>query len=343
MSMTGSSLNNSVNNGESMTTRNGPTIERSITMKFVGDWGQANFHRICSWLTQEFCDRAGPRSRVGIWSIRNGGIEALYQVQDGEVQLAIATPAKTLKAALTGEGIFKGHAMPDLRALAVLPQTDRMMLAVDSKFGVKSFEDIRRTKPALRIATSTNDGTNFIGYTAARLMEAHGITDEMLKSWGGGFVYRTRPEQCTQLMIDGEVDGILQEAIMTPWWREIMSKLNVVPIAAEAKALESLSGQAGFEPATIPAGFWPSLDHDVLTLDFSDFMVVVRSDLPDDIAYLLTWALVETRHVIERQYRHIPSAQSPLTYPLVPERMAQTSIPLHPAAKRFYTEGGYLK
>ena len=57
-----------------------PRIERSVTLQFIGDWGQANFHRICSWLCQEFCDRAGPRSRVGIWNTVDGGIDALAAV-----------------------------------------------------------------------------------------------------------------------------------------------------------------------------------------------------------------------------------------------------------------------
>ena len=338
----GETNNNNTADRGTLTKPHGPTIDRSITMRFVGDWGQANFHRICSWLCQEFCDRAGPQSRVGIWSIRGGGIEALYQVQDGEVQLAVATPAKTIKDALTGDGIFNGHAMPDLRALGVLPQTDRMVLAVDTKFGVKSYDDIRRKKPALRIATSANDGTNFIGYAAFRLLEAHGISEATLNSWGGSLVKRTRPEQCLKLMEDGEVDAVIQEAIMTPWWRIVMNKPNVVPIPAEADALAKLSGDAGFVPAIVRAGFWDTLDHDLPALDFSDFVIVVRKDLPDDVAYLLTWALVETRDKIERQYHHIPPERSPLTYPLKPALMAQTSIPLHSAAKKYYMEAGHL-
>ena len=72
-----------------------PSIQRSLTLNFVGDWGQVNFHRICSWLTQEFCDRTGPRSRVAIWSMRGGGVEVLQQVYDGEAHLAIATTCRT--------------------------------------------------------------------------------------------------------------------------------------------------------------------------------------------------------------------------------------------------------
>ena len=34
----------------------GPRIDRSITLNFYGDWGQANLHRVFCWLSQEMVD-----------------------------------------------------------------------------------------------------------------------------------------------------------------------------------------------------------------------------------------------------------------------------------------------
>lgn len=278
-----------------------------------------------------------------MWNVRGGGIEAVQAVHDGEAQLSIATPAKMMQAALTGSGMFASHAMPDLRALGVLPQNDRMMLAVDPKYGVKTFDDIRRKKPALRIAISANDGTNFIGYTAARLIEAHGISKETLRSWGGSYVTSTRPEQSLFLARDGKVDAVLQEAIMTPWWIDVMEIRGMVPIPAEAEALATLGGQPGFSSSKIRAGFWETLETELLALDFSDFVILVCDDLPDDVAYLLTCCLVERRENIERQYYHIPPERSPLSYPLVPSKTANTPLPLHPGARKYYQEAVHLK
>ena len=319
-----------------------PVITRSINLTFLGDWGGANFHRICSWLTQELCDRTGPRSTVSIRNLRDGGMEALSAVHDGEVHLSIATPAKMLKNALTGDGMFIDHPMPDLRALAVLPQVDRMVLAIQSKFGVQTFEDLRRKKPALRIAASSDDGTNLIGYVGQRLMEAHGISEDILKSWGGEYIKNTRPEQSIGLMAEGKADALLQEAIMTPWWSQVMDN-DVVPIPAEPRALALLNEELGLPAVEIRAGFWNNLEEKLPALDFSDFVIFVREDLPDDIAYLLTWALVETRFKLEAQYKHLPSERSPLSYPLDPHKMANTPLPLHPGAKRYYKAAGILQ
>jgi len=319
-----------------------PRLERSYHLTFVGDWGQANFHRICAWLCEEFCRRSGARSRVAIWSIRAGGIEAIDLVEEGEADLCIVTPAMLMPAACDGRLIFKGRPAPHLRALAVLPQDDRMVLALKPELGISSFEALRREKPALRIATSRNDGTNFIGYIAHLFMQAHGIDDGTFADWQGRYVEDTSPHQSLQRMQDGEVDGVLQEAIMTPWWADIIESGKVVPLPAEPAALQQLANDYGLRRNDLPAGYWKTLDTALPALDFSDFLILVRDDLPEDIAYLLTWCLVETRAVIERQYRHLSSQRSPLSYPLVPSAMARTSIPLHPGAQRYYALAGHL-
>jgi uncharacterized protein len=319
-----------------------PRISRSVSLDFVGDWGQANFHKVLSWLTQEFCDRAGPRSRVTIASVLGGGIEALYEVSDGQADLCLVTPAKLMPSALTGGTIFANRAMPDLRALAVLPQNDSMMFAVNPTFNIRSFEDLNRQKPPLRIATSTDDGGNFIGYVARRFMEAHGIPEKILQSWGGCYVTSTRPDTCLASVRDGHADAALQEAIMTPWWRELVEGKLLAPVPAEARALEALAGELGLPAKAMPAGYWKGHDESVAALDFSDFLVVVRNDMPDDVAYLLTWCLTEGRDGIEKLYAHIPPDRSPLSYPLVPQKMANSPLPLHGGARRYYAQAGLI-
>jgi uncharacterized protein len=327
---------------EDRAVREEPRLERSIRLDFIGDWGQANFHRICSWLCQEVCDRAGNRSRVAIWNTVGGGADALIAVFDGEVNLCIATPAHILPSALKGEGVFQGRALSSLRALAVLPQTDRMVFAIDPKFGVRTFDDLRRKRLPLRIATSPDDGVNLIGYVAARYLEAHGVDRVALESWGGSLVTAPRPEQSVARMERGEVDAVLQEAFMTPWWRKMLDARSAIFLGAEEPALARLEEEQGWPRATIPANYWPGQSEPLPALDFSDFVVLVRDDMAEDIAYLLTWCIVETREAIERQYRHIPPERSPLTYPLVPANMAKAPIPLHAGASRYYANAGLL-
>ncbi len=331
-----------------LVSQNAPSIQRSVTLHFQGDWGMANFHRICSWLTQQLCDRAGPESQVAIWNVRHVGIEAVTNVFHGRMHMAIATPAQLMSTALEGTGIFRQFGpMPTLRALGVLPQNDRLILAIHPKYGVRSFEELRAKKPAIRIATSCDDGTNFIGYLAHAFLACHGITKETVESWGGSIVTSHRPEQSIAEVLSGNADVLLQEAIMTPWWEQVIEELHFVPLQAESSALAKFArdypGAADQTSGDLPAGFWNSLSEPLFCLDFSDFVILVRDDMPDDVAHLLTWCLVETRDSIEGQYRHLRPERSPLTYPLDPKKMTQTPVPLHPAARQYYRDAGYLQ
>jgi uncharacterized protein len=315
-----------------------PFLTHSYTLNLVGDWGGANFHRICAWLSQEFCDRAGPGSRTAIWSLRDGGVDGLKQLNEGAIDLTIATPAGLLGKLVSGDGESPlGPAMPHIRALGVLPQNDRMVLALSPKHNITSFSELREKKPALRLAASTDDGTNFIGHVATSFLAAHGVSKAELESWGGRILTRHRPEQCVALVESGEADALLQEAIMTPWWRNLIEgQQKLVPLAAEPTALSTMQQSLNLTVNPLPAGFWTTLTTPLPALDFSDFLILVRDDMPMEVAYLLTWCLVETRHMIEGQYKHIPAERSPLSYPLVPRKMMQTSVPLHDGAKAYF-------
>ncbi len=320
-----------------------PHLDRSYHLTFVGDWGQANFHRICSWLCEEFCGRTGPKSRVAIWSIRAGGIEAIDLVQEGEVDLCIATPAALMSKALTGEAIFTGRAAPNLRALATLPQKDCMVLALDSRLGITSIEELFEKKPALKIATSSNDGTNFIGYASDLYLQSHGLTHDVIKSWGGEIISDTHPFHSFERIDKGDANALLQEAIMSGPWAQFVESAKLIPLSATEDALKTIQGTHNLLVRELPSSYWNGIDRPIRTLDFSDFVVLVRDDMRDDVAHLLTWCLSETRHIIERQYKHLPPDRSPLSYPLNPANMAKTPVPLHPGAEEYYANAGWLK
>jgi TRAP-type uncharacterized transport system substrate-binding protein len=316
-----------------------PRLSRSYTLTFIGDWGGANLHKICCWLTEEFCRRAGPKSRTAIWSMADDDPVAL--VQNGVADLCLMTPSMLMPARLAGDGLYAGKAAPNLRALAAIPQNDCMVLAVAPEFGVASFAGARAKHPALRIATAP--ASNPIGYVGRLLLDAHGIGEQQRADWGISFIEDDHPFDSLDRVLRGEADAVLQEAIMTPGWVRLVEGGKAVPLAAEEDALEALARSYGFGTNRLPARYWSNLDAPLDALDFSDFLILVRDDMPDDVAHLLTWCAVEARSELERQYMSIPVNRSPVTYPFDPKKMVRTRIPLHPGASRYYREAGHLE
>lgn len=62
-------------------------IERSITPHMMGDWGIANLHRICGWISAELWRRSPSGSKFATWAGR-GGTDTIEAILDGEVQIA---------------------------------------------------------------------------------------------------------------------------------------------------------------------------------------------------------------------------------------------------------------
>ena len=318
----------------------GPHLARQVQLNFQGDWGQANFHIVCGWLTQELIDRCGPGSKVAIWN-GVGGADAALAIGERKIDLAISTPAVLTRLAIQGRGLLQGRPVPALRAIGVLPQDDRLIFGIRREFGIRTFEQLHRKKPRLRLAVSVNDGANYIGFVTARFMEATGIGHATIERWGGELYEAERPDTCLELLHAEKVDAVIQEAVMTPWWHE-QRKVALNFLEPEERALAQLEAELGLPRNVLPKGYFPDLEHELVSLDFSNFVVMVHQDMPDDLAHLITWCFTETRSRLEQRYRHLPQDRATLGYPLIPQRMAATPIPLHAGAERLYRELGYL-
>jgi hypothetical protein len=314
-----------------------PRITRSVSLQLKGDWGAANLHRILGWLSQELVDRTGPFSQFGIWNGR-GGLDSVQAVGRGQVDAALAVPTAFVPMTIEGKGIAKGQTYPDLRALATMPQTDRLVVAIRSEHNIRSFEDFRRKAPKLRIAASPDDGTNTIGYATQRLMEAGGLPRAKIESWGGSYIERERPNDCIALVREGKADAVIHEAIMTSWWQDLANETDMSFLPIEDDVFGIMMREYLWPRAILPAGYLKGMDAEFPTLDFSDFLMIARTDMPDDVAYLIAWCMCERRQILERFYSHIPPERSPVTYPLVPAKIAKTTIPLHPGAERYYRD-----
>lgn len=302
-------------------------------MHFQGDWGQANLHRVFGWLSQELWSRTPAGSKYAIWSGR-GVADACRAVARGDVDIALSVPAAFVPAALAGSAQYEGEPLTNLRGLAVIPQNDRLLFAVRRDLGIERLADLAE-RDDLVIATSPDDGDNTIGYAVTRVLRASEVDPARLD-----FVYRERPDEVIACMLDGQAHAVFHEAMMAPWWRELAEHVPLRFLPVEDAALDALESELGWPRGTLPAGYLPGMEVALTTLDFSDFLMVCRDDLPDDVAELIVWCLVNTRENLERRYRHLPPERAGITYPLQPAAMRETSIPLHPGAARCYEELG---
>jgi TRAP transporter TAXI family solute receptor len=318
-----------------------PYIARSIRLQFRGDWGRANLHRALGWLCAEMVDLCGPRTQIAIWN-GNGALDNIRAVGRGDVDVALTTPAAFAAMAVKGKGPCTAESFPHLRALGYVPQDDRLVFAIRSELGIKTFDDLRRKKPPLRISAGFDNGINFMGLAAQQLMEKSGIPRSEFEQWGGSYVEFGAPFPCIDAVMAGKADAIIQEGVMTRQWQQLAEKVELSFLPLERATAELLNRELGWPSATLPKGYLRGINDELPCLDFSHFLLITTTDLPDEIAYALAWSLAEKRKNLEDQYRHIPPERSPVTYPIDPKAICRTPIALHPGAERYFRTAGHL-
>ncbi|WP_433722976.1 TAXI family TRAP transporter solute-binding subunit [Nocardia sp. CA-129566] len=313
-----------------------PRIERDITLQFRADWGQANMTRICGWLAQEIGDRSGVGSRFATWAGR-GGRDQTDALLAGEVDITVMTPAAAVRLVFDGSGPIGVGPQPSLRALGSIAHRDRLVIAVDASLPVHTVADLAKVADQLVIATCAEDGINTIGMAAHHGLRLAGADPEMLVANGARFMYWERPFPALHAFTTGQANVLINEAIMMPVWQQIADRRPVRYLDWGDDVIDGFA-ELGWGAATVDAGYLPGLESDLRTLDFADLVVLCRADLPDDIAYLATWCMVQQRKALEAQYIHMDPDHTPVGYPLDPATMAKTPVPLHPAAQRAYAD-----
>lgn len=319
----------------------GEGLGPKVNFKVMADWGNANFHAIAGWMMAHLRWRTAHGSEFWIKTGTGYGdnIEALV---GGEVDLTITTPYDvTPEWARAGTNFFADvPPAPSIRSLGWLPQNDRLVFAIRADTGITSFKDLRDRKFPLKLASAFRTPDNLMMWAIDRVLEEHGIEVE---GWGGEWLEHDFPRICVPFVTNGQANAVINEAIVVPQWRELVEKVPMNFLPFEPQALEALSSKYGLRPAILSKGYL-RVPEDVPCIDWSNWAILVREEMDEEMAYRLTSIMVEERAELEGRYRHIPSEIAPMTYPIDPFAMCRgVGAPLHPGAERYYREHGYLK
>ncbi len=314
-----------------------------VHLKLKGGWGMDHLTSACGWIANGVRWRTAKNSTFVIHTGR-GFSDNLSAVLDGTVDFAFTTPMVGADMALKGRGLFNTP-HPNLRAVAALPHRDRLVLAVDAevadRYDLHTFRDFVAKRPPLRIATGLNDGGNIVGYSVGKVLNAHGMAWEDLEQWGGQWLTGETPRPAISWFANGDADALFHEAVMI--WPMFLGQKLMRFLPIELEVLEQLHEQYGYRRANIEPGDFVGVEQPVPTLDFSQWLLVTREEVPEELVNLVTSVIVEDRANLESRYRQQPLKQSPLYYPIKPEEICQTEpIPLHSGAKRYYHEHGVL-
>lgn len=259
---------------------------------------------------------------------------------EGKISVAWINPSASVTLAYRGTGPLRGR-IP-LRAIAVFPSWDVMGFAVHASTGITSLEQIKKDRIPLRLSTGPVGKRDLlespVTFMVSAALKAAGFGFADIVKWGGKIQAVSRPSHPDRRdgIEKGTVNAVFDEGIKS-WGQTVLDHgFRYLPIeGAVLKKLKALGYRAG----VVPKSQFKGLGADVPTIDFSGWPMVVRDDMPDDVAYALCEAIELRRKAIPTDnFRPLELADL-----CANSEEAPCDVPLHPGARKFYRERGYLK
>ncbi|MFQ5851944.1 MAG: TAXI family TRAP transporter solute-binding subunit [Candidatus Binatia bacterium] len=275
-----------------------------------------------------------PPLRVGVGGEVMGGMLAPIEVGKRRIDIAYVNPSAIVTMAYRGKGFYK-EKLP-LRALGSFPSWDKIAFAVSKDLKIKSLWELAENKIPLRVSTRASSFHNCTYYSITKILSLYGLSFKKIRNWGGHVQEVDHPSGPTrrESIRKRKVDAIFDEGI-TRWLDVALANgYEVLHIENEIiKKMEAL----GFKRSLIPKRKYPRLKEDIRTLDFSGWPIITHRWLSDDMARAICESIYSRRNVIP-----VDDTRVDMRAFCRDTEDAPLGIPLHPGARKYHKEKGYL-
>lgn len=258
---------------------------------------------------------------TAVAEVTGASVENMALIHRGDATMALVL-ADTAYQAYHGEGQFEGRRqVANTRALAsVYPNVIQFVTLADS--GVTSLQDMKGKRVSVGAPGS---GTEV---NSRAVLESNGITQDDFSA------QRLNFNETADALRDGDIDvGVWS---VGPPTSSIMSlaasrDIRLLSFSDEERAA-AIEREPVFASYTLPGGTYDGVPDDTQTLGIPN-VLVVNSDMSDDLAYNLTKLLFEKKDDLVAVHKAAENLTVDFT-------LEATPVPLHPGAIRYFEEIG---
>ncbi len=266
-----------------------------------------------------------------------GGTGPAILVDKKKYDFGFGNPVGLSAMAYRGCGFYKKK-IP-LRAIGVFPTWDRLIFAVRKDTGIESLEEVKKQKYPLRISTRRRGKLQTTVYAIEEVLKAYGMSLREIERWGGKVMEAASPSSPDRRdhIQSGKADAVFDEGVKS-WGNTALNK-GMRFLAINDTAAGHMA-KLGFPSAMLTRRHYPKLEGDIKTIDFSGWTFFCHADLPSEIAYNMA-------RCVDLCHKQIPVDHFDKRPMTIREfcrggEAGQLNIPLHPGAKRYFRQKGYL-
>jgi len=268
---------------------------------------------------------------------KGGGVGNPVLVNSGKASIALANVASAAWAR-DGDAIaYEGKKHENIRALVGgLNSVWYIVLAREefvARTGQDTLEKILLGKEPVRIIMKPRGST--IPVIADMIFDALGTSRARIAA-NGGQVLQVDPQQIPDLFRDGRADVYFEAAPLGhPTVTEVTLTSQVRFLELPESVIHKLT-RHGLRPSALPK-FFKGQTAPTPSVDLGTVLLAHKA-LSDELAYLITKTICENKTVMGKGHKAWAKFQ-----PEVAGQPENTGILLHPGARRYYEEKGWLQ
>jgi len=203
--------------------------------------------------------------------------------------------------------------------------------------GVRSWADIAKKKPKMRLAINRPDNPQTTIGGPYEVMKAHGFSINDIEKWGGSYVLGN-----SQIGLDAITDGKadvfmnarnLSDALV----KDIAGKRELLWIDGDPATIQKAADTFNNKADMVPKGTYPFMDKDYPTVRMW-VALLAGSHVSDEVVYKYVKAVAENEKRVQDIGGSLKSAFATQKMSVNP-----ANLPYHPGALRYYKEKGLVK
>ncbi len=254
----------------------------------------------------------------------NASVDNMRLVGTKQADIGFGTSVAIVQG-VKGDGPFKGTKYPVAGLVNIYPQYLWAVTVEGTE--IKTLADLK----GKRVSTS-NPGSGS-ELDAVNILKAVGLSLNDIKR------ERLPPQQAAEALKDRRIDALLHTAGQRqPAWEDIANTpgttIKFLDTSAAVPGLQKDWSNSVYFNLTLPKGTYKGQDADVPMAGGGNSLFI-REDLPDDLVYQITKILMENLDELAKVHPEVRTIKL--------ETAANTPVPLHAGAARYYKEKGLLK
>jgi uncharacterized protein len=202
--------------------------------------------------------------------------------------------------------------------------------------GIKTWDDIARKKPKIRLAINRPDNPQTTIGGPYEVMKAHGFTIDDIPKWGGSYVLGNS-QIGLDAITDGKADMFMNARNLgDSLVKDIAGKRALLWIDGDPAKIQKAAEVFSFRMDMVPAGTYPFMDKPYPTVR-QWVSLLAGAHVSDEVVYKYTKAIAESEAAVQK----IGGSMAPFKTAGMATNPA--NLPFHPGALRYYKEKGLVK